>query len=42
MFNDFNSNTLTEEVTYAINLSVKDNYNIDDVIYYVDDKPINF
>lgn len=42
MFNEFNSNTLTEEVTYAINLSVKDNYNIDDVIYYVDDKPINF
>lgn len=37
---DINSNTLSEEVTYAINLSVLDNYDLKNVIYYVDDKLI--
>ena len=38
---DINSKTLTEEVTYAISLSVQDNYNIDNIIYYINDLPVN-
>lgn len=38
---DLNSNNILSEVTYAINLSVEENYNLKNVIYYVDDKLIN-
>lgn len=40
IFSDLNSKTLSEEITYAINLSVLDNYNLKNVIYYVDDQII--
>ena len=42
LFSSLNTDTLTEEVTYAINLSIKDNYNIDEVIYYLNDIPISY
>ena len=38
---DLNSDNILSEVTYAINLSVEENYNLKNVIYYVDDKLIN-
>lgn len=37
IFNDLTSKTLTEEITYVINLSVEENYHLKNVIYYVDD-----
>ena len=40
ILNDINTNNILEEVTYSINLSIKDNYDIEDVIYYVNDKII--
>lgn len=40
ILNDINTNNILEEVTYSINLSIKDNYDIKDVIYYVNDKII--
>ncbi len=38
---DLNTNNILENVTYAINLSIKDNYNIDEVLYYVNDKIVS-
>lgn len=38
IFADISSNTISEEVTYTINLSIKENYNIDNVIYYYNRK----
>lgn len=40
ILNDINSNNIIEEVTYAINLSVKESYNVENVMYYVDDSII--
>ena len=40
ILNDITTNNILEEVTYSINLSIKDNYDIEDVIYYVNDKII--
>ena len=37
---DINTNNILEEVTYSINLSIEDNYNIKEVLYYVNDKII--
>lgn len=36
LYNDLNSNNLLESVVYAINLTIKDNYDIKKVIYKVD------
>ena len=42
IFNSINSSNILEEVTYSINLSIKDNYeNVEEVLYYVNDKIIN-
>ena len=38
---DINTNNILEEVSYSINLSIKDNYDVDSVIYYVNDKIIS-
>lgn len=38
---DINTNNILEEVTYSINLSIKDNYNINEVLYYVNDKIVS-
>ncbi len=40
ILSDVSSNDILEEVTYAINLSIKDNYNFESVSYMVDDKEI--
>lgn len=40
ILSDVTKNDILEEVTYAINLSIKDNYNIDTVSYTVDQKEI--
>lgn len=40
ILNDINTNNILEEVTYSINLSIKDNYDYEDVVYYVNDKII--
>ncbi len=40
ILSDVSSNNILEEVTYAINLSIKDNYDIDTVSYTVDNKEI--
>ena len=42
IFNSINANNILEEVTYSINLSIKDNYNeVEEVIYYVNNKIFN-
>ncbi len=38
---DINTNNILEEVSYSINLSIKDNYDVDSVIYYVNDKVVS-
>ena len=38
---DINTNNILEEVTYSINLSIEDNYDINEVLYYVNDKIIS-
>lgn len=38
---DINTNNILEEVTYSINLSIKDNYDVDEVLYYVNDKVVS-
>lgn len=38
---DINTNNILEEVSYSINLSIKDNYNVDEVLYYVNNKIIS-
>ena len=37
---DINTNNILEKVSYSINLSIKDNYDVDEVLYYVNDKII--
>ena len=41
ILSDITTNNILEEVTYSINLSIKDNYDIDEVFYYVNDKIIS-
>lgn len=41
ILNDINSNSIIEEVTYAINMSVKENYDVESISYYVDDNILN-
>ena len=42
ILDDINTNNILEEVSYSINLSIKDNYDdIDSVLYYVNDKIIS-
>ena len=38
---DINTNNILEEVSYSINLSIRDNYDVDSVIYYVNDKVVS-
>lgn len=38
---DINTNNILEEVSYSINLSIKENYNVDEVLYYVNNKIIS-
>lgn len=38
---DINTNNILEEVSYSINLSIKDNYDVNNVVYYVNDKVIS-
>lgn len=40
ILSDITKNDILEEVTYAINLSIKDNYNVDSVMYTVNNKKI--
>ena len=40
ILSDVTNNGILEEVTYAINLSIKDNYDVESVLYSVDDKEI--
>ena len=35
---NFSSKNMIEEVLYTFNLSIKDNYNIKEVIYYIDNE----
>lgn len=42
ILDDINTNNILEEVSYSINLSIKDNYDdVDSVLYYVNDKIIS-
>lgn len=41
ILSDINTNNILEEVTYSINLSIQDNYDIDEVFYYVNDKIVS-
>ncbi len=38
---DINTNNILEEVSYSINLSIQDNYDINEVLYYVNDKIVS-
>ena len=38
---DINTNNILEEVSYSINFSIKDNYDVNNVVYYVNDKVIS-
>ena len=38
---DINTNNILENVTYSINLSIEDNYDVNEVLYYVNDKIIS-
>lgn len=40
IFNDMNDKKILEEVLYTINLSIKDNYDVNEVIYKVGDEEI--
>lgn len=40
LIDDINQNSILEEVKYTISLSIKDNYDVDEVIFYVDNKEI--
>lgn len=40
IFDNFDNKDILEEVKYSIYLSVKDNYDIDEVVFYVNDKEI--
>ena len=41
ILSDVHNNELLEEVVYSINLSIKDNYNIENVMYLAEDNIIN-
>lgn len=41
IFADISTDTLIEEVTYSINLSLKENYDVETVMYYIDDNIIS-
>ena len=41
ILNDITTNNILEEVTYSINLSIRDNYDIDEVLYYVNDNIVS-
>ena len=41
ILNDINTNNILEEVTYSINLSISDSYDVKEVLYYVNDKIVN-
>ena len=41
LFGDLNIHNISEEITYSINLSLNDNYNIDSVMYSINDDFIN-
>ena len=40
ILSDITTNNILEEVTYSINLSIKDNYDVNEVLYYVNDNII--
>ena len=40
IFNDINTKEVLEEVIYTINLSIKDNYNVKEVIFTVNNQEI--
>ena len=40
IYNDIDSNEILDEVIYTICLSVQDNYNVDTVVFTVDNKEI--
>lgn len=43
IFEEFSENNILEEVKYTIGLSIKDNYNVDEVVFNVnDEKILNF
>ena len=41
ILSDITTNNILEEVTYSINLSISDNYDVDKVLYYVNDKIVS-
>jgi len=41
ILSDINTNEILEEVVYSINLSISDNYDVESVMYLVDDNIIN-
>ena len=40
ILSDITTNNILEEVTYSINISIKDNYDVNEVLYYVNDNII--
>lgn len=40
LIDDIDQNSILEEVKYTIALSIKDNYDVDEVIFYVDNKEV--
>ena len=40
IFDDLDSKKILEEVKYPISLSIKDNYDVDEVVFYVSDEEI--
>ncbi|MBQ3021332.1 MAG: GerMN domain-containing protein [Bacilli bacterium] len=41
ILNDITTNNILEEVTYSINLSISDNYDVNEVLYYVNDNIVS-
>lgn len=41
IFEEFSENNILEEVKYTIGLSIKDNYNVDEVVFQVNDEKIS-
>ena len=40
IFSDYNTKNILEEVIYTISLSVKDNYDVENIVFKADDKEI--
>ena len=40
IINNLNTNEILEEVIYTISLSISDNYNVDEVVFSVEDEPV--